>query len=126
VAKGQRSQKMDGIDKDNFEKLCGIQCTLSEISSFFNCSEDTIEAWVKKEYKQDFSDIFRQKRGKGKISLRRRQWQAAQEGNTALLIFLGKQYLGQADKMESEVNSANGPMVILTLPRNGSEKDGTD
>jgi hypothetical protein len=35
----------------------------------------------------------------GKASLRRRQWELAQK-NTAMAIFLGKQYLGQRDSYE--------------------------
>ena len=35
-----------------------------------------------------------------KIKLRQLQWKHAALGNTALLIFLGKQYLGQSEKQE--------------------------
>ena len=57
------------IDKSNFEKLCGLFCTLDEIAGFFDCSEDTIERWCKREYKQSFAEISAKKRGLGKISL---------------------------------------------------------
>ena len=87
------------IDKENFEDLCKLQCTLFEIASFFKCSEDTIERWCQEVYKENFADIFRQKRGDGKISLRRIQWQHA-ETSVPMAIFLGKQYLGQKDKVE--------------------------
>jgi hypothetical protein len=40
-----------------------------------------------------------------KQSLRRWQIQSAQKGNIAMLIWLGKQYLDQSDKIESEVTS---------------------
>ena len=43
------------IDKDNFEKLCGLQCTLVEIAGFFNCSEDTIQRWCRRTYKMTFA-----------------------------------------------------------------------
>jgi hypothetical protein len=33
-------------------------------------------------------------------SLKRKQFQVAMRGNPALLIWLGKQYLGQSDKLE--------------------------
>lgn len=90
------------IDREQFEKLCSLQCTLTEIASFFNCSEDTIENWCKREYKKGFSDVFRIKRSVGKISLRRTQFQMA-EHNVTMAIWLGKQYLGQSDKQEVEV-----------------------
>lgn len=81
-----------------FDKLCRLQCTLEEIAGWFNCSIDTIENKVKQEHGVTFSEYFAQKRAGGKVSLRRRQYEAAMAGNTALLIFLGKQYLGQSDK----------------------------
>lgn len=90
------------IDKQQFESLCGLQCTLEEIAGFFNCSEDTIQRWVSETYFDDngdpltFSVVFRQKRGIGRVSLRRRQFRLA-ERNATMAIWLGKQYLGQTD-----------------------------
>ena len=91
------------IDKEQFEKLCSIQCTLIEIAGYFNCSEDTIEKWCKREYKKNFTDVFKQKRGVGKISLRRSQFRMA-ETNPTMAIWLGKQYLGQTEKQEVAVS----------------------
>lgn len=91
------------IDIDQFEKLCNIQCTKEEIASWFNCSEDTIENFCKKEYKDTFSAVFKRHSGKGKVSLRRNQFKLS-ETNVTMAIFLGKQYLGQSDKIET-VNS---------------------
>lgn len=84
------------IDQKQFENLCELQCTLKEISGFFNCSEDTIERWCKRTYKENFADIYEKKSSKGKISLRRTQLKLA-EKSAAMAIFLGKQNLGQKD-----------------------------
>lgn len=92
------------IDWESFEKLCALQCTLIEIADYFNCSEDTIENKCKEHYKMRFSDIFRLKRGKGKVSLRRTQMALAQT-SPAMAIFLGKNYLNQSDKQEIEHNT---------------------
>lgn len=62
------------------------------------CSEDTIQRAVKRAYKANFSAVFGEKRLRGFISLRRKMWQAALNGNVTLLIFLAKQYLGMADQ----------------------------
>lgn len=88
------------IDKEEFEKLCGIHATLIEIAGWFDCCEDTIENWCKKTYGVTFSDIFKKKSGRGKISLRRQQFQSAMKGNVSMQIWLGKQHLGQSDKAE--------------------------
>lgn len=87
------------IDKSQFESLCKIQCTLSEISGWFNCSEDTIERWCKKTYGETFRSVYEKKSEAGKISLRRMQMRLA-EKSAAMAIFLGKQYLGQTDNRQ--------------------------
>ena len=84
------------IDQDQFEKLCGIQCTLTELASFFKCSDDTIENWCKRTYKKTFSEVYKIYSVTGKISLRRTQFQMAQN-NVSMAIWLGKQYLGQRE-----------------------------
>ena len=55
------------IDQKNFENLCALQCTKEEICGFFNVTDKTLENWCKRTYKAGFSEVFRQKRGKGKI-----------------------------------------------------------
>lgn len=92
------------IDKNQFEKLCSIQCTLAEIASFFDCSDDTIERWCLRTYKEGFAEVYAKKRGIGKISLRRAQFKMA-EHNPTMAIWLGKQYLGQTDKQETIISA---------------------
>lgn len=102
------------IDKEQFEKLCGIQCTLVEIASWFSCSPDTIERFVKKTYKTTFADIYKNFSSYGRISLRRNQFRLA-ETNTSMAIWLGKQYLGQRD-FQDELKT-DGVVVINNVPK---------
>ena len=94
------------IDKVQFEKLCSLQCTLNEICSYFDCSDETINKWCKRTYHQTFLEVFAIKRGKGQISLRRTQWHLA-EKSPAMAIWLGKQYLDQKDKTSNETEIEN-------------------
>lgn len=105
MAKAGRPRKE--IDKDTFEKLCSIMCTLDEIAAFFDCSEDTIERFCKREYKQKFADVSKQKQNFGKISLRRSQFQLAKK-NVAMNIFLSKNYLGMSDTVQQEITFDDG------------------
>ena len=124
------------IDWELFEDLCKIQCTQQEIADFLRCSVDTLERAVKMEYKIPFAEIFAQKRGTGKISLRRKQYQMVEEeGNATLAIWLGKQYLGQAEPHQrialEASKSARGesndlPVVQVILPANGFEDPGQE
>lgn len=111
MAKAGRPKKK--ISKEDFEKLCAMQCTLAEIAGFFDCSEDTIERWCLSEYDQRFSEVFEQKSCKGKISIRRNQFRAAETGNTTMLIWLGKQYLGQTEKQEIAVSKDDDTVVEM-------------
>jgi hypothetical protein len=88
------------IDWADFDRLAAVQCTLAEIAVHFEVSEDTIERAVKREQRMSFADYFRQKRKGGFVSLRRKQWELAMSGNATMLIWLGKQYLGQKDRHE--------------------------
>ncbi len=80
------------IDYEAVSKLAAIQCTQAEIASFLGCSVDTLQRDEK------FSGLYKEAIERGKMSLRRYQWKALEEGNTTMLIWLGKQYLGQKDE----------------------------
>lgn len=84
------------IDQKSFEELCKMQCTELEICGFFGCCDETLNKWCKKTYKKTFQECFEVFRQGGKASLRRTQWLMA-EHSAAMAIFLGKNYLGQAD-----------------------------
>ena len=89
------------IDLEQFKKLCSLHCTQLEIASFFNLSVDTVQAWCLRELGIGFTEAFKIHSSQGKISLRRYQFKAAEKGNVAMLIWLGKQFLGQTDKVEN-------------------------
>ena len=87
------------INKEQFESLCNLQCTKQEIAGFFKCSEDTIERWCDRTYNTNFAVAFKTYSQNGKISLRRLQFRLA-EKSYSMAIWLGKQYLGQTEKIE--------------------------
>jgi hypothetical protein len=100
------------IDFKELDKLCGLQCSLEEIAGWFDCSIDTIEARIKETHGMTFPEYFAKKRSGGKISLRRKQYETAMAGNVSMLIWLGKQYLGQVDKQETELKTSEIKVVI--------------
>lgn len=91
------------IDKNEFEKLCALQCTEQEICGWFNTTDKTLERWCRENYNARFSEVFALKRGAGKISLRRNQFKLS-EKNASMAIWLGKQYLGQTDNTSASIN----------------------
>lgn len=99
------------IDKEAFEKLCGLQCTRDEICDWFEVTSKTLYGWCKRTYKADFSTVYEQKRARGKMSLRRAQFELAKKSAT-MAIFLGKNYLGQSDNIKVE-SRADGLLADL-------------
>ena len=111
------------IDKDAFEKLCSLQCTQEEICGVLGVSDKTLESWCKKEYKANFSEVFREKRQIGRMSLRRSQFKLA-EKNATMAIWLGKQYLDQRDRdVADAMDRSNGVLESLLELR---QNDGQD
>ena len=109
------------IDQTQFEKLCALQCTHEEICGFFNVQDDTLNRWCKDTYGCTFSEIFKQKRVGGMISLRRSQFKLA-EKSAAVSIWLGKQYLGQRDRdIADAMDRSNG--VLESLMKLHNERD---
>ena len=90
------------IDMTQFEKLCALQCTESEICSFFEITNKTLYRLCQDHYGESFSNVYKSKSEMGKISLRRYQFRLA-EHNVSMAIFLGKQWLGQTEKVETSI-----------------------
>jgi hypothetical protein len=110
--KGGRPKKT--IDFETFDKLIQIQCTGEEIAAYFEINYDTLDRIIKDKHNMSFSEYFEQNRGKGKISLRRAQFQTAMSGNTTMQIWLGKNWLGQTDKQEISHQGDNIIKVRIT------------
>lgn len=101
------------IDQKQFEALCKIQCTLEEVADYFDCSDTTIHRWCKKTYKKSFEDIYKKKSAGGRRSLRRIQWEAAQNGDKTMMIWLGRQWLGQTDKFTVVEKQGDKQLSVL-------------
>nr|DAF68155.1 MAG TPA: putative terminase small subunit [Caudoviricetes sp.] len=114
------------IDQKQFENLCGLQCTYDEICSWFDVTDKTLNSWCKRTYGKNFSEVFNEKRGRGKISLRRTQWELAKK-NASMAIFLGKQYLGQSDQggivIEKDIRQEDALSASLKKIAEGLDSD---
>ena len=95
--------KKYNIKGDEVTKLASLHCTNQEIAEFFGCDESLI--------RKSYSEYLTKGRAKGKMRLRQLQWQAAEKGNTSMLIFLAKQMLGQMDNPEASEASEPLPFI---------------
>jgi hypothetical protein len=97
ATKAKTGRKPLPIDPKVVEGMASVGATNEEIADFNGCSVDTIT--------RRFADILSKSRASMKIRLRRLQWTAASEGDRTMLIWLGKQVLGQSD--ESRIRVGN-------------------
>jgi hypothetical protein len=82
------------VDPGMVEKLAQVNCPNTEIASFVGCSVDTLT--------RRFADVLAKGRENSKTRLRQAQFKSALGGNVVMQIWLGKQMLGQADKIEQK------------------------
>jgi len=85
--------KKYNIDNKQILKLARLGCTNIEIADFFGCDESLI--------RHSYSEFLIKGRSEQKMRLRQLQWNSAERGNIVMQIFLGKNLLGQTDKIET-------------------------
>ena len=88
------------FNEKELKYLCSIHCTLEEIAGFFQMNKRVLSNKIKEEYGITWTEFYERNSQGSKVSLRRRQIQAAMEGDTKMLVFLGKNMLGQKEKVE--------------------------
>lgn len=77
------------VDEELLYKLATIHCTMREMSDILEVSEDTL--------KRRYAALIDKGKAEGKQRLRRKQVEVALQGNAVMLIWLGKQMLGQSE-----------------------------
>ena len=110
------------IDYPMLDKYCAIQCTGEECAALLDMDYDTLNKCLKRDKKGGFTEYFNKKSVIGKASLRRTQFKTAEAGNATMLIWLGKQWLGQRDN-DKDAGIQEGGQVGITFTVNEAVKD---
>ncbi len=92
------------IDYKVLDSLCGILCTGEEIAAILCVDYETLNRRLREEGNVGFKEYFKKKSSNGKASLRRKQFKTALDGNTTMLVWLGKQHLDQKDQSHVDSN----------------------
>jgi len=102
------------IDWEKVDGMCGIRCTGEEIAGVLGIHYDTLNTACKREKELSFSEYYAIKSQNGKVSVRKKQYSVAMQGNPYMLKWLGVNWLGQSDKQEVEhnVNTIKGIRLI--------------
>lgn len=94
------------LDEALMERLAMIHCNNTEIAAAVGCSTDTLD--------RNYAELIAKGREKGRTTLRRMQFEAAQKGNVVMLIWLGKQILGQKEpQLVVGEGAANGFRIVV-------------
>jgi hypothetical protein len=97
-AKGSGGRPPLDISAKVVEGMALVGATDTEIGDFCGCSADTIA--------RRFAEVLTKARANMRTKLRRAQFKTALSGNATMQIWLGKQILGQSDKVEIDPKSA--------------------
>jgi len=95
IHNGKAGRPAYNIDERVVAAMAKVGGTLPEIAAHFGCSERVLTT--------RFAEVIATARASRKIRLRQKQYQVALEGNVGMLIWLGKQELGQIDESRVRV-----------------------
>lgn len=99
------------FDKKQFCKLIGLGCTAKEICWFFSTDEgkpanpDTLSKWCKREFDMTFEEYKKENGGVYRNYQLRVNQLNLSATSAPMAIFLGKNYLGQKDCIETVDNT---------------------
>jgi len=86
--------ELDDNEIEQLKMMVEVGATQAEVAEYFGISQPTVST--------KFGHHFAHGMAKQKISIRRQQMRAALDGNTSMLIWLGKQVLGQREPKDNE------------------------
>lgn len=93
------------IDWKIVESLIQCQCTGAQIAAHFGLHPETLYDRVKKEFGIHYTDYSYKFKEKGLNSLKAKQYQKAMTGDNVMLVWLGKNLLGQRDSEDKNKES---------------------
>lgn len=92
--------------EEQVEKLAMINCSWVEIAAVIGLSEKTC--------RRRFDQAYKNGLGKGRSSLKRKMYEVAMKGNATMMIWLSKNMLGYADKVETKTDEGTTqPRVVI-------------
>jgi hypothetical protein len=120
------------IDWNKVDHLLSAGCLGTEVAAVFGMHPDTLYRRTLEEKGTNFADYLQQKRSNGDAAIRNKQYEKAlgltDTGNDTLLIWLGKNRLGQRneDKLsivtEEQKAKLDNTMDMVTYLQNKKEQ----
>ena len=104
------------INLEAFAALARVNCTMEEIAAGLQIGRRTLFEHVERH--PELKELMEEGRSSGRASLRRAQFKAALDGQPTMLVWLGKQLLGQTDRQE-HTGADGGPIDNVVTYRWG-------
>jgi hypothetical protein len=103
------------IDPEQIEKLAQLGATHLDMARFLDCG---LTAIADRLAKPEFAQAYERGLGNLHMSLKRKQVEMALAGDRTMLIWLGKNYLGQRDNLDSKLTGSgpNGEIEVDASP----------
>ena len=104
---------------DVLDAILRYKATQKDCMELLGVSIRTIERKIKEAHDMTFGEYRDLKMSRTRMKLAQKQFDSAMAGNTALLTWLGKQWLGQTDRQEHDIgeNAANILKVAYKLDK---------
>lgn len=103
------------IDWDKVDKLLMAGCPGTEIAAHFGIHEDTLYRRCEQDRGMGFTVYSQQKKSTGNNMLREKQFDLAMDGSERMLIWLGKNKLGQSDVVNNNINAEGLDINIRSM-----------
>jgi len=113
------------IDWNKVDDFLQAQCDGVGIAGILGIHPNTLYEACKEKYNLSFSEYSAQKKAEGVELLKAKQYQVAMEGDKTMLVWLGKQYAGQRDKIDNEHQGAIQINVKYEERNNGNTPEAT-
>jgi hypothetical protein len=96
-------QLLEDIEANGWDILesMAVWATAEYCAAKLNISADTLDRRLKERFDYGFAEYKRKVQEPMRINLMKKQYDVAMQGNVSMLIWLGKQYLGQSDKSDT-------------------------
>lgn len=104
------------IEWDVVDQLLMAGCTGTEVAANFNIYPDTLYRRVQEEFAITFTEYAAKYEEKGKALIKLKQFEKALEKDNTLLIWVGKQRLGQREpdsKSELDLSKLQGAVAEM-------------
>ena len=109
-----RGRPRTEFDLAEVKSLGVVHCSYEEMASLLGVGIATIHRHMEDE-DSEFRKAYKNGQSKGRRNLRSKQFELAFAGDKTMLIWLGKQYLGQADKQETDTTHHAGETIIKIM-----------